>query len=173
MGTTALVFHLEGPSLVSLTNSSSPQKTASSPLALPYRFPKSSSPLAAISPAGHVYLYAQGGSHVWEYDALGRRVSEMSFTNGHVHRVLSLGKEVIVALQGGIRVMEKEGGKWRQINVLEVSHLLSQDEIQAEELLRDQWEGLLQQPEVGMGEWSRWGLIPGTSWCTISRLGHA
>ncbi len=97
----------------------------------------------------------------------------MSFTNGHVHRVLGLGKEVIVALQGGIRVMEKEGGKWRQINVLEVSHLLSQDEIQAEELLRDQWEGLLQQPEVGMGEWSRWGLIPGTSWCTISRLGHA
>lgn len=76
----------------------------------------------------------------------------MSFTNGHVHRVLGLGKEVIVALQGGIRVMEKEGGKWRQINVLEVSHLLSQDEIQAEELLRDQWEGLLQQPEVGMGE---------------------
>ena len=110
-----------GLSLVSITRSPTLGETADTTiLAVPSRFPKSSSLLTAVSPTGHVYLYAENGAHVWEYDARGRRVSELSFQGQRVQRVLGLGVEVIVALDGGIKVMEKEGGKWREVNTLEV-----------------------------------------------------
>lgn len=120
MSITALITHPQGLSLINMSKQPAPLVTDVSPLPLPSRFPKSSQCVTAVSPAGQIFLYAGDGSHIWEYDSRGRRASEMSFPGESVSHVLALGGEVIVALEGGLKVMEKEGLKWKEINSLEV-----------------------------------------------------
>ena len=125
MTITALLSHFYGLSLISFVKSPVYRTTSGIPLDLPSRFPKSSPALFSVSPTAHLYLYARDASHVWEYDSRGRRLSEMSFPNEQVQVILALEHKVIVAVERGLRIMEKEGGKWREIDTLEVGLLSS------------------------------------------------
>ncbi|WVR09597.1 hypothetical protein IAU60_006669 [Kwoniella sp. DSM 27419] len=131
---TFLLTHPAGLSLCAInkpfTNSLDPTT-----LNIPSRFPSESSsgsiPHTAVSPAGHVYLYSNDTHLIWEYDPKGRRISELGFPGEKVGMVcpVSLKKEgsdllspaLAVSLKGksGIRLMGKEGSKWKSIRKLD------------------------------------------------------
>ena len=121
MMTSALVSHDRGVSLVTFAKPRLNRINETVPLALPSRFPKSSLPFTAVSLTGFIYIYAENGTHIWEYDPRGQRISEIAFPNARIRRVFALGSEVVVALDVRVRVMQKQGGRWVEINTLDVS----------------------------------------------------
>lgn len=123
----ALVVHPSALALVPIKPTTS--TAASTPLALPSRFPSGGLPRAAAGPTGHTYLYAANtsgtasGSVVWEYDSKGRRVGEMTGSSLGVQRVATAGTLVVLACKKEAKVMKRagNGGKWACLRTLEVS----------------------------------------------------
>ncbi|WWC95179.1 hypothetical protein V866_002033 [Kwoniella sp. B9012] len=112
-----MTFLLTHPSSISLTTFSRPLPSTVSPniLALPSRYPPKAAPQVTTSPSGHIYLYSSSSHVVWEYDNKGKRISELSFLNEKIHKVLACnGKKLVVNLkdQDELRVMQKNGTKW-------------------------------------------------------------
>ncbi|WVQ66683.1 uncharacterized protein L199_004872 [Kwoniella botswanensis] len=121
---TLLLTH---PNSISLTTFSRPLPTTTipTPLALPSRYPPKATPQVTTSPSGHIYLYSSSTHVVWEYDNKGKRISELSFPNEKIHKVLALNeKKLMVNLKDKdeLRVMQKNGTKWDCIDTLRTSN---------------------------------------------------
>ncbi|WVF67281.1 hypothetical protein IAT40_002030 [Kwoniella sp. CBS 6097] len=103
-----------------------PSSLSISSIALPSRFPSTSTPTLTLAPSGAIFVHSTSGHVVWEYDSKGRRISEMSFPGDRTSRVLSLGRKagkdrVLVGLRGNeaLKVMRKHEGKWACIDTLQ------------------------------------------------------
>ncbi|WOO81000.1 uncharacterized protein LOC62_03G004528 [Vanrija pseudolonga] len=129
MGTTLLV-HPTSLSLLTLRRASASSGSgasasptfrtvqSSTPLALPSRFPASATPHAAVRPNGHVYVYARSAPVVWEYDARGRRIGEISAREG-VEHVAAFAGGVVVSSGSELRVWRRVNGKWAPTGTLD------------------------------------------------------
>ncbi|WVQ94880.1 hypothetical protein IAU59_001964 [Kwoniella sp. CBS 9459] len=123
-------------SLSPLKSGPLPSSLTTTPIALPSRFPKTSTPAVIASPSGAIFVHAKTGHVVWEYDSKGRRISEISLPGDTVRHIVPLGKKwrgtgtgigigsgketVMIGLKGqrNLKVMEKNEGKWSCISEL-------------------------------------------------------
>lgn len=133
--TAAILVHPGSLSLVTFRSDgqgSSCSLSTHTHLALPSRFPSGVQPEVTVSPTNnHAFVWAPGGSVVWEYDARGRRVGEMSGPSSsaaaggshakdgkRLQAAIPLGKSeagaerVMLVMRDGRAIVMRKEGSW-------------------------------------------------------------
>lgn len=125
--TTILVTQQHSASIATLLSDPvGSQLSGRTPLPLASRYPAQSTPRTAVAPSGHIFLWTDSTSVVWEYDSRGRRVGEISAKCKRIKRVLGLGKverheTAIIDDGAGLRVWRKGGtGIWEMRRTIDV-----------------------------------------------------